>query len=227
MGSFLEKQCLSYLNLDLPRSQGPVPSNLDHCVYCVRDGCVYPCSQPEGVSTAAERSLWLDSWIPTPRAAPKPRGYSTTRSCYGSHCAYHHLCQTFTTRVSIFGGHRHHLCLNSHVPIIHVFSSIFLINVLTTSLPPLPHRHCLSNNLPTIFSLLTPDGSSWRRKHSGNVALHPLDSQGPTCAGTEPISEARSGSMCSPLPGGKGLLGLAGPSRDIADAVLAGDTPDQ
>lgn len=59
------------------------------------------------------------------------------------------------------------------------------------------------------------------------MALHAFDSQGPTCAGTEPISEARSGSMCSPLPGGKGLLGLAGPSRDIADAVLAGDTPDQ
>lgn len=59
------------------------------------------------------------------------------------------------------------------------------------------------------------------------MALHPLDSQGPTCEGTEPISEARSGSMCSPLPGGKGLLGLVGQSRDIADAVLAGDTPDQ
>jgi len=134
LSSFLEKQCLSYLNLDLPRSQGPVPSNLDHCVCCVQDGYVYPCRQPEGVSTAAERSLWLASWIPPPRAAPKPRGYSTIWSCYGSHCAYHHLCQTFTTRVSIFGGHRHHLCLNSHVPIIHVFSSIFLINILTTSL---------------------------------------------------------------------------------------------
>lgn len=87
-------------------------------------------------------------------------------------------------------------CHHLHQYLHHIL--FFLVTIVPATASPSSLPYSLLVHLPG-------RESTWAM-----LATGPLDAQGPTCEGMEPICEAKSGSMCSPLPGGKGALGISG-----------------